>query len=86
MSDKELARNEAVYGLQKNRNPFIDHPDLAEHIWGNKKSDKWTADGQAATSIIQPADGSYGRFRCHSQAHACITQHKPPKPMERPRM
>ena len=58
VSDKELARNEAVYGLQKNRNPFIDHPDLAEHIWGNKKSDKWTADGQAATSIIQPADGS----------------------------
>ena len=37
VSDKELVRNEAVYKYQKNRNPFIDYPELAEHIWGNKK-------------------------------------------------
>ncbi len=27
VSDYELARNEAIYGIQGNRNPFIDHPE-----------------------------------------------------------
>lgn len=36
VSQKEVDRNQAVYGIQKNRNPFIDYPDLAEYIWGNK--------------------------------------------------
>lgn len=37
VSDKEIDRNQAVYGIQKNRNPFIDYPDLVEYIWGDKK-------------------------------------------------
>lgn len=36
VSEKEIDRNQAVYGIQKNRNPFIDYPDLVEYIWGNK--------------------------------------------------
>lgn len=36
-SEKEYNRNEEVYKIQNNRNPFIDYPDLAEYIWGNKK-------------------------------------------------
>lgn len=36
VSQKEVDRNEVVYGYQNNRNPFIDFPDLAEYIWGNK--------------------------------------------------
>ena len=31
----EKQRNEAVYGIQGNRNPFIDFPYLAEYIWGD---------------------------------------------------
>ena len=38
VSYKEIERNEAVYSYQKNRNPFIDCPELAEHIWGAKKN------------------------------------------------
>ena len=34
VSEKETARNEAVYAIQKNRNPFIDYPGLQEYIWG----------------------------------------------------
>ena len=34
VSQKEIDRNQAVYGEQGNRNPFIDYPDLAEYIWG----------------------------------------------------
>jgi hypothetical protein len=37
VSEKETKRQEAVYQLQHNRNPFIDYPELVEHIWGNKK-------------------------------------------------
>lgn len=39
VSRKEIDRNNAVYKIQKNRNPFIDHPELAEYIWGDKKND-----------------------------------------------
>ena len=35
VSAKEIARNEAVYGIQNNRNPFIDHPEYANMIWGD---------------------------------------------------
>ena len=37
VSEKETKRMDAVSDFQHNRNPFIDHPDLAEYIWGNKK-------------------------------------------------
>ena len=36
VSDKEKMRNETVYEIQNNRNPFIDRPELAEYIWGDK--------------------------------------------------
>ncbi len=36
VSQKEIDRNQAVYGIQHNRNPFIDYPDFAEYIWGNR--------------------------------------------------
>ena len=35
VSVKEVARNEAVYAVQRNRNPFIDHPEWVPAIWGN---------------------------------------------------
>ena len=37
VSDKERSRVENVFAIQKNRNPFIDYPQLAEYIWGNMK-------------------------------------------------
>ena len=30
----EINRNNAVYDIQGNRNPFIDHPSFADYIWG----------------------------------------------------
>lgn len=35
ISEKEINRNEAIYGIQKNRNPFVDYPGLEQYIWGS---------------------------------------------------
>lgn len=37
VSEKERQRNEAVYKIQGNRNPYIDHSELVEYVWGSKK-------------------------------------------------
>lgn len=42
VSNKERARNNAVYGIQGNRNPFIDYPEFVEYIWGDKSSQKFS--------------------------------------------
>jgi uncharacterized repeat protein (TIGR02543 family) len=34
VDDFERNRNEVIFSYQKNRNPFIDHPELVERIWG----------------------------------------------------
>ena len=41
VSQKEIDRNNAVFGIQNNRNPFIDHPELAEYLWGNRAGQAW---------------------------------------------
>lgn len=41
VSDREIKRNNGVYSVQKNRNPFVDHPELAEHVWGTKMNEIW---------------------------------------------
>jgi len=35
VSQKEKDRNNAIYAVQKNRNPFIDHPEWVYNIWGS---------------------------------------------------
>ncbi|MDX1653106.1 MAG: endonuclease [Brumimicrobium sp.] len=35
VSTKEIERNNAVYAVQGNRNPFIDYPEWIGFIWGN---------------------------------------------------
>lgn len=34
VSTKEIDRNNAIYQIQGNRNPFIDHPEYVGEIWG----------------------------------------------------
>lgn len=58
VSQKEIDRNEAVYSRQHNRNPFIDHPELAQYIWGDKKNLVWSGSEEAVVTINRPADGS----------------------------
>lgn len=57
VSEKELDRNEAVYAEQRNRNPFIDHPEMVDYIWGDKASQKWTSAASGQPQIATPIDG-----------------------------
>lgn len=58
VSQKEINRNEAIYASQHNRNPFIDRPDLAEYIWGNKTGEKWYSTGSPEPTLILPTENS----------------------------
>ena len=43
----ERKRNDDVYGIQKNRNPFVDFPYLAEYIWGDSIDFAFNIDGSS---------------------------------------
>ena len=62
VSQKEIDRNNAVYTHQKNRNPFIDYPYMAEYIWGDKKNETMLLDDLMSSSdsdfIPGESDGS----------------------------
>ena len=51
VSEKEINRNNAVYGIQKNRNPFIDYPELERFIWGDLKDVVFSYDHYSTTGI-----------------------------------
>ena len=55
VSEKEINRNNAVYGIQNNRNPFIDYPGLEQYIWGSKKDDAFSYN-----NYVQPDGSSSG--------------------------
>lgn len=44
VSEKEIARNNAVYTIQKNRNPYIDFPGLEQYVWGSETSTAFNPD------------------------------------------
>lgn len=58
VSDKEKSRNDAVYAYQKNRNPFIDHPEMVEYIWGDKVGSAWTSAAGAQPAISIPVNNT----------------------------
>ena len=58
VSTLESARNDAVYGIQRNRNPYVDNPELVEYIWGNKRGSVWNASGTPTPTLTAPANGS----------------------------
>ena len=51
VSQKEIDRNNAVYALQNNRNPFIDFPELVGKIWGADSVNAFNPNGIAELSM-----------------------------------
>ncbi len=56
VDEREVERNNAAYDVQKNRNPFIDHPELAEYIWGVHKESAWSE--TTTPALTSPANGT----------------------------
>lgn len=49
VSEKEINRNNAVYGLQHNRNPFVDYPGLEQYVWGSNVDKAFSFDNYDST-------------------------------------
>lgn len=60
VSDKEIARNDAVQAKQGNRNPFIDYPELAEYLWGCKAGTAFPVASQTPYVNNAASTGSSG--------------------------
>lgn len=58
VTEQEIRRNEAVYKLQGNRNPFIDHPEYATKIYCN--------DGKSYNTALKNVVNQYGDYSSDS--------------------
>ena len=43
VDDFERNRNDVIYSYQDNRNPFIDHPELVDFLWGDQQQTSWNS-------------------------------------------
>jgi endonuclease I len=43
VDDFERNRNDVIYSYQGNRNPFIDHPNLVDFLWGDQQQVEWSS-------------------------------------------
>lgn len=70
----EQNRNEVIYGYQQNRNPFIDHPEFVQSIWGDPNGIAYSMPGltncfpnpvtDVLTIVIK--DEPYGHYSLYS--------------------
>lgn len=79
VDDVETARNNAVYEVQGNRNPFVDYPGLEDYIWGDKKNVPFSYDNYesgeqntVARPVISPDAGTY--YERVEVAISCATE------------
>ena len=59
VDDFERNRNNVIYSFQGNRNPFIDHPELVDFLWGDLQQELWnsslsTSNGSVDTKFYIP--------------------------------
>ncbi len=52
VDDIEVKRNNAVYAIQGNRNPFVDFPNLKDYIWGDSISVPFNPETTIKTSPL----------------------------------
>ena len=63
VDDFEINRNEIIFGFQENRNPFIDHPNLVNYLWGDNVGLVWNdnltvPENEIIKTIIYPNPSS----------------------------
>lgn len=58
VSAKEINRNNVVYSIQGNRNPYIDYPLMAEYVWGERKTMPFTENGVVTYPYLNYPDNA----------------------------
>jgi len=63
VDDFEINRNQIIFGFQENRNPFIDHPNLVNYLWGDNVGLVWNdnltvPENEIIKTIIYPNPSS----------------------------
>lgn len=69
VNEMEITRNDRVSGIQGNRNPFVDFPNLMEYIWGDSTDiaiDIRTTKkaGKSSGTIIDPSEKPAEVYAC----------------------
>lgn len=71
VDEVETARNNAVYTVQKNRNPFVDYPGLEDYVWGSLADQPFSYDNYqgggpiinvVAQPVFSPNGGTFTDF------------------------
>lgn len=73
----ELARNEAVQEVQRNRNPFVDFPGLEEYIWGSYRDVAFSASNYRNPyddGTLQTTTASFAQTRVTLEIGETFTQ------------
>lgn len=55
VDDKELSRNDEIYKIQHNRNPYIDYPELVTYVFGDNKDKNFSCTGKEVVAVNRPA-------------------------------
>lgn len=71
VDDFERNRNDVIYSYQGNRNPFIDHPNLVDYLWGEQQQVQWsstlsTPTERETTNIVYPNPSHSGYVNINS--------------------
>ena len=72
VSEKEKLRNETIYSIQGNRNPFIDYPEIADYIWGENKNNIFPFPEETEPFLIFPRIGYSIDFGVIMQFHRLL--------------
>jgi endonuclease I len=71
VDDFERNRNDVIYSYQGNRNPFIDHPNLVDYLWGEQQQVQWSSTlstpmEREITNIVYPNPSHSGYVKINS--------------------
>lgn len=67
VSTKETNRNNAVYAVQGNRNPYIDHPEWVQTVWSADLSNK-TFENFFATISVYPNPSQFNKINIETES------------------
>lgn len=74
VSQKEINRNNAIYAVQGNRNPFVDHPEYVCQIWTNACANLNIDSFQAANVSVYPNPSSNHKITINTSVSVDVIQ------------